>query len=105
MSLRVLESGACESLKLGVHGLALGLSSLMCLYNAAAWLQRRERHLAANTLIYGAATVLEQRHVTHHWCAVQRVRAQAVLAAATAAQVVLGPQPVPPPSVSDREAA
>jgi hypothetical protein len=35
-------------------------------YNAAAWLRRRQRHLAINTIIYLAAAVWEERHVRHH---------------------------------------
>lgn len=74
MSLRVLQSDTFEELKLGVHGLALGLSAVMCLYNAAAWLQRRQRHLAVNALTYAGAIVLEQQHVAHHWRAMRRLQ-------------------------------
>jgi hypothetical protein len=35
-------------------------------YNAAAWLRRRQRHLAINAVIYLTAAVWEQRHVAHH---------------------------------------
>jgi hypothetical protein len=35
-------------------------------YNAAAWLQRRQSHLAVNAVIYIAAAFWEQRHVMHH---------------------------------------
>jgi hypothetical protein len=35
-------------------------------YNTAAWLHRRQRHLAINAVIYLAAAFWEQRHVTHH---------------------------------------
>ncbi len=35
-------------------------------YNTAAWLRRRQHHLAWNALIYTAAAVWESRHVAHH---------------------------------------
>jgi hypothetical protein len=35
-------------------------------YNAAAWIRRRQRHLAINAVIYIAAAIWEQRHVAHH---------------------------------------
>src|SRR5712671_3521833 len=54
MDLKVLKCGNCEELKLGVHALALGVAALCGAYNAAAWLSRRERHLAVNTLMYAA---------------------------------------------------
>ena len=41
MDLKVLKCGNCEELKLGVHGLTLGLAALCGVYNAAAWLSRR----------------------------------------------------------------
>jgi hypothetical protein len=36
-------------------------------YNAAAWLLRRERHLAVNTVLYTALLAWEQQHVAHQW--------------------------------------
>src|SRR5215213_1797587 len=66
MDLKVLKSGNCEPLKLGVHGLALGLAVVCGLYNAAAWLTRREQHLAVNAVLYAALIAFEQRHVAHH---------------------------------------
>ena len=74
MDLKVLKCGSCEELKLGVHGLSLGLAALCGLYNAAAWLSRREQHLAVNTLLYAALIVLEQRHVSHHMDEMRRPR-------------------------------
>jgi hypothetical protein len=64
--LQVLQCGNCEPLKLGVHAGALGLSVLCGLYNAAAWLSRRETHLAVNTILYTALSIWEQQHVVHH---------------------------------------
>jgi hypothetical protein len=66
MDLRVLKCGVCEPLKLGVHGLALGIAAICGLYNAAAWLSRREQHLAVNAVLYAALIAFEQRHVAHH---------------------------------------
>jgi hypothetical protein len=63
---RVLEQGSCETLKAGVHATALGLAVVMGLYNAAAWLRRREPHLAVNTVLYAVLTAWEQRNVAHH---------------------------------------
>lgn len=65
-SLPILDVGSCEPLKAAVHGVALGLCALMGLYNAAAWLKRRQSHLAINAVIYLAATCWEQRHVSQH---------------------------------------
>jgi hypothetical protein len=64
--LPILDRGTCEPFKAVVHGLSLGLVSLMGLYNAAAWLKRRERHLAVNAVIYGLAIAWERRLVAHH---------------------------------------
>ena len=78
----MLQCGECEPLKAGVHGAAFGLFALMGLYNAAAWLSRRERHLAMNAVLYSVLTLWEQHHVTHH---IARMRA------APATRVLLSP--------------
>jgi hypothetical protein len=65
-ALPILDVGCCEPFKAAIHGAALGLTVLMGAYNAAAWLRRRQRHLAINTLIYVAAAVWEERHVRDH---------------------------------------
>ena len=65
-SLPILNVGSCEPLKAAIHGTAFGLCALMSLYNAAAWLKRRQPHLAINAVIYLAATYWEQRHVAQH---------------------------------------
>jgi hypothetical protein len=46
----------------------------MGLYNAAAWVNRRERHLAVNAVVYGLAVAWERRLVAHHVraCRVER---------------------------------
>ena len=64
--LLILDPGTCEPFKALVHGAALGLTALMGAYNAAAWIRRRQRHLAINAVIYLAAAFWEQRHVAHH---------------------------------------
>jgi len=74
MDLKVLKCGNCEELKLGVHGLTLGLAAVCGLYNAAAWLSRREQHLAVNAVLYAALIAFEQRHVSHHIAEMRRPR-------------------------------
>jgi hypothetical protein len=74
MPLTVLQCGECEPLKATVHGSALALSVLMGLYNAAAWLKRRDAHLAVNAIFYTALAAWEQKHVAHHLRAMKRVR-------------------------------
>ena len=75
MDLKVLKCGNCEPLKLGVHGMALGLAALCGLYNAAAWVSRRDRHLAVNAVLYAALIAFEQRHVVHHIAEMRHPRA------------------------------
>ncbi|MGH9139508.1 MAG: hypothetical protein ACRD2I_00045 [Vicinamibacterales bacterium] len=72
MDLKVLKCGNCEELKLGVHALALAVAALCGAYNAAAWLSRRERHLAVNTMMYAALMAFEQQHVSHHIAELRR---------------------------------
>jgi hypothetical protein len=72
MDLKVLECGKCEPLKLGVHAAALGIAALCGVYNAAAWLRRREQHLAINTVLYAALIAFEQCHVAHHIAELRR---------------------------------
>ena len=72
LDLPVLKCGKCEPLKLGVHAGALGLAALCGVYNAAAWLSRREIHLAVNTVLYTALTIWEHQHVMHHLAELRR---------------------------------
>ena len=74
MGLPILKCGNCEELKLGVHATALGLAALCGVYNAAAWLSRREQHLAVNAVLYAALIAFEQRHVAHHIAEMRRPR-------------------------------
>lgn len=62
----VLSVGRCEPLKATVHGVAVGIAGLCAAYNAAAWLHRRQVHLAINTLVYSAAVLWECQHVMSH---------------------------------------
>ncbi len=64
--MRVLKCGNCEPLKTAVHGAVLGLAALCGLYNAAAWLSRREAHLGVNAVLYAALIAWEREHVRHH---------------------------------------
>ena len=75
LALPILRTGSCEPFKAGVHGAALGLAVVMGLYNAAAWMHRRERHLWINALIYCLACEFERRHVAHHLDACHGVEA------------------------------
>jgi hypothetical protein len=64
--LQILKQGSCEPFKAAVHGTSLGLFALMGLYNAAAWINRRERHLAVNAVLYCLGVAWETRLVAHH---------------------------------------
>jgi hypothetical protein len=75
--IKLLHCGNCEELKLGVHGTALALAVLCGAYNTAAWLLRRERHLAANSILYSALAIWEIQHVRHHWMAMAKHQAPA----------------------------
>jgi len=65
----VLNSGNSERMKAAVHGVALATAAVCGGYNIAAWLVRRERHLAVNGLFYSAAVMWEIVHVRHHLAA------------------------------------
>jgi hypothetical protein len=98
MHVRALDSGTFEGLKAGVHGAALGLAAVMCVYNAAAWLQRRERHLAINAIVYGSAIILERKHVAHHRATLHRLALAAAAAATVAAAAEAAAQQADSPS-------
>ena len=88
MDLKVLKCGNCEELKLGIHATTLGLATLCGLYNAAAWLSRREQHLALNAVMYAALIAIEQRHVAHHIAELRRFGSPATTPSAMDAVVV-----------------
>ena len=62
----MLDVGRCESLKAAVHGVLMATVALCAAYNAAAWLKRRQPHLAINAIVYTGATIWEHAHVRHH---------------------------------------
>ncbi len=64
--LELLTVGRCEPLKAGVHCVLMATVAVCAVYNVAAWLKRREPHLAFNTLVYGCAAVWELNHVQQH---------------------------------------
>jgi len=63
---RFLKSGEAELLKGGVHAAVCGLALVCGVYNAAAWVTRRERHLGVNAILYGGLAIWEACHVKHH---------------------------------------
>ena len=67
--LEVLHTGRCEPLKAAVHGVLLATMGLCAAYNTAAWLRRRERHLAVNAVLYTAAVCWERCHIARHLAA------------------------------------
>jgi hypothetical protein len=70
--MKILQCGNCEPLKTGVHASVLGLAAICGLYNAAAWLTRRQTHLAVNAVLYTVLAAWEQQHVTHHLAALRQ---------------------------------
>jgi hypothetical protein len=68
----LLDSGNCEPFKAAVHGVVLALAAVCATYNAAAWVKRRQRHLAVNAIFYGATVWFEHCHVRHHLAACGR---------------------------------
>ena len=73
----MLDSGRCEPLKAAVHGVLLVTVSVCAAYNAAAWLKRRQPHLAVNAIIYSAAVWWERCHIARHLAACPPAEASA----------------------------
>ena len=69
LEMKVLDAGRCEPLKAAVHGVLFATAAVCAAYNAAAWLRRRQRHLAINAVVYSAAVIWERCHVVHHLAA------------------------------------
>lgn len=65
----VLQCGNYEGLKAAIHGVVLGTAAVCGAYNLAAWLARRQMHLAVNALVYSAVTLWEVGHIRHHLAA------------------------------------
>lgn len=65
----ILDSGRAEPFKAQFHAAIGVLVGVAAVYNACAWLKRREPHLAINAVIYtvGAGYEVAQtlRHLTH----------------------------------------
>lgn len=61
-----LKPGEAEMLKGSAHAAVCGLALVCGVYNAAAWVTRRERHLGVNTILYTGLVIWEACHVTHH---------------------------------------
>ena len=51
----MLDNGECEPAKAVVHGVLMATVAVCAAYNMAAWLKRRETHLAINSVLYCAA--------------------------------------------------
>jgi hypothetical protein len=62
----MLNVGQCEPLKAAVHGVLMATVAVCAAYNTAAWLKRRQPHLAVNAIVYTLATIWERAHVAHH---------------------------------------
>jgi len=62
----MLDSGQCEPLKAAVHGVVMVLAGVCALYNTAAFIKRRQRHLAINAVFYASTVWVERCHVMHH---------------------------------------
>jgi hypothetical protein len=62
----MLNSGRCEPMKAAVHGVLMATVAVCAAYNTAAWIKRRQPHLAINAIIYTAAVWWEHSHVVHH---------------------------------------
>jgi hypothetical protein len=82
LEMKVLDAGRCEPLKAAVHGVLFATAAVCAAYNGAAWLRRRQRHLAINAVIYTTAVLWERCHIAHHLRACE-------------ARVTIGP-PAPP---------
>jgi len=62
----LFKSGSQETVKGTVHLLLHGLAASAAIYNAAAWLDRREPHLAVNTAVYTGLALFEIKQVMSH---------------------------------------
>ena len=62
----MLDNGQCEPAKAAVHAVLMATVALCAAYNTAAWLKRRQTHLAINAILYSAAIWWERCHIVHH---------------------------------------
>lgn len=72
--MRILRAGEMEETKRAVHVAALGLASICFAYNAAAFVKRREPHLALNAIFYGVVALWERHNVEHHTRTIREAR-------------------------------
>lgn len=86
-----------------MHATAFGLAVMMGIYNAAAWVLRREPHLAVNRVLYAALIAWEQKHATRHLLELQQSREIAPAVAAAVPKKTSKPTKVaaelPPPEM------
>jgi len=62
----MLDNGECEPAKAAVHAVLMVTVAVCAAYNTAAWIKRRQSHLAINAIVYSAAICWERCHVVHH---------------------------------------
>lgn len=62
----MLDNGECEPAKAAVHAVLMVTVAVCAAYNTAAWIKRRQTHLAINSIVYSAAVWWERCHVVHH---------------------------------------
>jgi hypothetical protein len=62
----MLDNGECEPAKAAVHAVLMATVAVCAAYNTAAWIKRRQTHLAINAILYSAAVWWERCHVVHH---------------------------------------
>lgn len=62
----VLQPGAYETPKAGIHAVLGGLAATCGVYNFVAWTKRRETHLAVNAVLYAALWAWETYQTHHH---------------------------------------
>jgi hypothetical protein len=62
-----VQQGSAEGAKGVFHATTAGLVATMAAYNIAALCFRREKHLAANAVLYTLITALEIRKAVNHF--------------------------------------
>ena len=65
--MRILHIGTGELLKGGVHAFLGGVLSIVAAFNVAAWVERRDRHLAVNAIGYTLAVGWEIYQTWQHF--------------------------------------
>lgn len=62
----LVERGTAEGFKCGVHLALFGLAVAALGYNAMAWSERRQFHLARNVVVYASFAAYEAVMTMHH---------------------------------------